>query len=292
MKLVRIFTILAALPVATLSAQNIQVGILAGGSNYLGELQERSYDLRMARLTLGGSFTYLFSNRIAVRGTLLKGNLVASDQLSSNVGTRNRNLSFATRLYEASVVGKYSFLDLSNSIFTPYVIGGVAAFRTNPYTFAADATKQYLIPLSTEGQGMPQYPDQQKMKLWQFSLPLGAGLEFKLNDHFSVELEVAYRKTFTDYIDDVSTVYINPTFLLAERGPRAVELAYRGGELPGGNTVFPREGAMRGNPKTKDWYYTTLLRLNYIFGGRNATNAINGFQNAKGRKQYDCPSNW
>lgn len=284
-------TILFSWLVFTLPAQHIQLGLFAGGANYLGDLQDKAYDLNMARLTIGGNAAYLINNKIAIRGSVLKANIAASDALARNPSNVRRNLSFATRVYEVSIVGKYSFLDLSTSFFTPYITGGLAGFRFNPYAFASDGSKQYLMPLSTEGQGLPQFPDQKKVNMWQMSLPFGAGLEFKLSDYFTAEIELAYRKTFTDYLDDVSQSYINPSILLAERGPRAVEMAYRGGELPGGNPTFPREGTSRGNPNAKDWYYTTVIRLNYLFGGRDGGSQFSGFW-GKSKKQYGCPNVW
>ncbi len=72
--------------------------------------------------------------------------------------------------------------------------------------------------------------------------------------------EIGLRKLFTDYLDDVSTRYVSQTALLAAKGPEAVEMAYRGGELKGG-AGYPPDGTVRGNPQHKDWYYMSGLRV-------------------------------
>ena len=68
------------------------------------------------------------------------------------------------------------------------------------------------------------------------------------------------RKLFTDNLDDVSGRYADQNILLAARGPEAVELAYRGDELKNGAS-YPPENTIRGNPKRKDWYYMSGIRV-------------------------------
>ena len=78
----------------------------------------------------------------------------------------------------------------------------------------------------------------------------------KINEKYEVIYELGFRYLFTDYLDDVSTSYANPQALLAQRGATAVELAYRQNTPP-----VATEGNQRGNPKKKDWYYMTGIKL-------------------------------
>jgi hypothetical protein len=48
--------------------------------------------------------------------------------------------------------------------------------------------------------------------LTQLEIPMGGGFKFYLNESFYVGFEILHRKTFTDYIDDVSTKYIDPRY--------------------------------------------------------------------------------
>jgi hypothetical protein len=82
---------------------------------------------------------------------------------------------------------------------------------------------------------------------------------------------------------------VDPVALQQWAGPVAVDISYRGDELPNGNPNYPGVGSSRGNPDTNDWYYATLIRLNYLFGGRQRSG---GSGPAYNKKQYDCPKVW
>ena len=79
----------------------------------------------------------------------------------------------------------------------------------------------------------------------------------KLTPFFNASLEVGWRKTFTDYLDDVSTDYIDNATIPSSIGKR---LADRSPEknLP----PFPA-GAERGNPSRKDAYMLLSGKLEY-----------------------------
>src|SRR5258708_5350638 len=74
------------------------------------------------------------------------------------------------------------------------------------------------------------------------------------------------RKLFTDYLDDVSTNYVDQNLLLLNRGPKAVELAYRGDELKNGSS-YPPAGSKRGGSSVNDWYYFTMFTASFRLGG-------------------------
>ena len=101
----------------------------------------------------------------------------------------------------------------------------------------------------------------------------------------NVGLELGYRKLFTDYLDDVSSTYVDQATLLANRGGEAVQLAYRGNELKNG-APYPAGGTVRGNASHKDWYYFTGLTASFrLFSG-------NGLGGGLGNhSMYGCPAN-
>jgi len=269
-------------------AQSWQAGFQLGGTNYYGELQEKGFDLSQSRFMFGIAGAYHLNGRLSLQGSIFKGNITGADHASNNIASQQRNLSFATRLYEVGLAGRFNILDIEKHTLVPYVFGGIAVFRINPYAFAQDGAKLYLIPLSTEGQSLPNYPERQRASLYNFSLPFGGGLSARLNEFWSLDFELGYRKTFTDYLDDVSTYYADPALLLSAFGPRSVEMAYRGGELPNGNPNYPGTGSLRGTPASKDWYYAGLIRLNYTFGGRKTSAGSSG--PSYNKKQYACPT--
>ena len=76
--------------------------------------------------------------------------------------------------------------------------------RTNP-----DYYSQWidLQPLGTEGQGTTAYPDRKKYSRTQIAIPMGGGVKISLNDNLNIAFSFSARKTYTDYLDDVSTTY-------------------------------------------------------------------------------------
>jgi hypothetical protein len=115
-----------------------------------------------------------------------------------------------------------------------------------------------LQPLSTEGQGTSAKPGTRKYRLVQVSIPFGAGFKLNLSERIDLSMEWGMRKTFTDYLDDVSTVYPDPTILDTEKGSISAAMSDRTGST---NNV----GRQRGNSKNKDWYCFTGVVLGFKF---------------------------
>ena len=86
--------------------------------------------------------------------------------------------------------------------------------------------------MHTEGQGFPQYPDRKDYKLTQMEVPMGFGFKFYVKENMFIGLEILHRKLFTDYVDDVSTNYIDPIYfnkyLSPDNAAMARQLNYRG----------------------------------------------------------------
>ena len=61
--------------------------------------------------------------------------------------------------------------------------------------------------MGTEGQGTTTFPDRKKYSLIQFSAALGGGVKIAVSNSFNIIFEYSTRKTFTDYLDDVSTTF-------------------------------------------------------------------------------------
>ncbi len=87
-------------------------------------------------------------------------------------------------------------------------------------------------------------------------------------------LGVQYR-IFTDYLDDVSNIYIDQASLPSARGPKVVQLAYRGNEAGAG--AYPAAGVSRGNPNNKDGYYYSNYLHVPLFFRQVQTNSRNRF---------------
>ncbi|MFL5789461.1 MAG: DUF6089 family protein, partial [Flavisolibacter sp.] len=201
---------------------------------------------------------------------------------------RKRNLSFQSSITELSVVGEFYTFDLSNKRWSPYVFAGLAVFHFNPYAYDKMNNKVFLKPLSTEGEGLQGYPDSKPYSLTQLAIPFGAGVKYAINDNILIGAEVGLRKTFTDYLDDVSSKYADALDLFNAKGQEAVLLSYRGYEVQGGSPAYPEKGAQRGNPNSKDYYYFTGITISFRLNGKGEGFS---FTHRPGKKGYGCPAN-
>jgi len=241
-------------------AQRWHVNIFGGISNYSGDLQSKAFTLDQSYAAFGAGAQYDVTYHISILSNVSLMKVGAADKYN-RPDLQFRNLSFQSQILEWNLLGEYTFMDLSKKSFSPYVFAGIAVYHFNPFTFDSTGAKIYLQPLSTEGEGLQQYPNVKQYNLVQMAIPFGAGIKLRITDNVVLAYEISFRKLFTDYLDDVSNRYVDQTILLNARGSKAVEMAYRGGELKGGNPVYPSDGTVRGGPKYKDVYYFTGIKL-------------------------------
>lgn len=249
--------------------KSFSLTIFTGPINYQGDLQPSSFTIAHSNIAAGIGLRKPITNRLAARAGFHYGTITAADEWNRDY-LKPRNLSVTTTIKEAYAGLELSVLDISAKRFTPYIYAGIAVFHFNPWARDNAGTKTYLQPLSTEGQGLSQYPEQKVYPLTQIAIPFGGGMRFAVSDAFSIGLEFNQRKTFTDYLDDVSTHYVDRDVLLQAKGPKAVEMAYRGGQAPMGSPMYPAHGEQRGTPREMDWYYffglTADIKLNSLGG--------------------------
>lgn len=288
-----IILVFAVIATNGLSAQDFRLNLFGGMANYNGDLQAKTITFQQSRYAVGAWVSYDLNSRIMLRGGLHYGKVEAADKFQANPANQLRNLSFATNLWELHTAAEFHFLGMDDRVFSPYLFGGIAAFHFNPYAFDAGNNKVFLKPLSTEGQGVTGYPDRNPYSLVQMAIPFGLGVRMVLTDRIDIGAEFGYRKTFTDYMDDVSRSYIDQTVLLTERGPKAVEMAYRTPELAGHiSDPYPPNLEKRGSASHSDNYYFFGLTLSYRFTGGDKFNnggRMNG--GGKYRSKMGCPVN-
>ncbi len=264
-----------------LQAQRWHVNVTGGLSNYSGDLQGKPYTFDQSNFAFGAGAQYDITRNFSAISNISFMKVSASDQFN-NADLVFRNLSFQSNILEWNLLGEYTFLDMTKKTFSPFIFGGIAVFHYDPYAYDTLGQKIYLKPLSTEGEGLPQYPGQKPYNLTQFAIPFGGGIKFRVSENIVLAYEVGFRKTFTDYLDDVSTIYADQTILANAKGGKAVEMAYRGNELKGG-APYPTAGTVRGGSKYKDMYYYTGIRVSIALISRN-----DGYY---GRGRTDCPRN-
>ena len=289
------------------------LGLTLGASNYFGDIVPEpdftSFRFKSTRPNVGLSYTQRYFPRVSGRVAFNWARIMGDDRLSAsvdegeNAGRFKRNLSFRNDIKEISAVAIVDLFENRNNYrrrpdFVPYAFAGIAVFHHNPKAYYENGSRDglnpandiptgwyELQPLGTEGQyatGGNDYPDAYKRV--QISVPFGLGVRYKLDRNWDLNLEIGWRKTFTDYIDDASSAWANKADILnggGENPKAAVILSDRSSETefaavpdPSGTvyTHVPGYGTFdnkkRGNNSDDDWYITTGITLNYILTPR------------------------
>lgn len=242
--------------------RGMEAGFWLGGAHYFGDLNNL-YRLNEPGLAGGATARFNFNHRLSVRGQLNYARVRAHDNKSTNAFDLRRNLSFYSNILEFAPAVEINFFKYHHGTkekgFTPYLYGGYSFFYFNPKT-KLDAKTYSLRELGTEGQlvGQEYYTI---AGAWL----IGGGIKFDLNYRWSINVDLGYRATTTDYLDDVHGVYPDYSELLSARGNIAVLLADR--SVPDeSNIKMGTEGYQRGDSRDKDTYVTCGVNLIYFFG--------------------------
>lgn len=242
-----------------------EVGIFTGIANYQGDLASYSTENGLKVFVgpvLGVHGGYELSGRFQFRTDLLYLRIKGDDALSDNPFSRERNLDFFAPVIQLAVGMDWNILGFgaeSQNVFTPYGSLGAGFFYFNPRTIY-QGDKVSLQPLGTEGQFLEDYPDQEKYSRFQPSIQFGGGLKWKANPRLILAVEGMISYTFTDYLDDASTIYISYPELLEKAGPLPAALANRQGEYLGTDPVVIPTGTARANPDSKDLFGIFVLK--------------------------------
>lgn len=220
-------------------------------STYYGDLKDNR-DILDAKPSLSLGALYYINPRVGIRGEFSWVTLSAKDEQSNDEGKIQRNLSFQSGNYELNVSGVVNLIPNGRRFYQRpdinlYIFGGVGGLYFNPKA-VLDGKKYPLQPLQTEGVSYSRFT---------LVLPYGIGGRFKVNPFINVSVEAGWRKTFTDYIDDVSTKFIDNS---AITDPIRQQLADRRPEI-GLPVLAP--GAKRGDPARKDSYMLFTAKIEY-----------------------------
>jgi len=271
-----------------------QVGGSIGFSAFLGELGGadavgsdglRDLNFNANRITANLEYRYFIKRNFSARGSFLFAFLSGDDANTSEPFRRNRNLHFRAPVFELSGMieffilreepGKRSSFNSQRFVIDLYVFAGFGVAYFNPQA-RYEGTWTSLQPLGTEGQGIELQP--KNYSRFTPVIPIGIGFAKKFKGFWSAGIEVSYRKTFTDYIDDVSTDYFNNDKIRSQYGDAAAYLAdpslgyiedKNGNKIPVNATS---EGMQRGDPNDKDAYLTAVVTIHYYLGGRKKVN--------------------
>lgn len=260
----------------------LDYGVSVGVSNYLGDIggkekTRRDFvaDMKLAktRWNFGGFVRYKVKPKISVKLALDYLRIEGNDQLSSNPARNTRNLNFRNDMFDLAVTGQFFFYednDLGNTYrykngFRAYAFIGVGGFYSNPKALYQGSWVK-LRPLQTEGVAYSPIG---------VSIPAGLGFYFTFEKKHRIGFELNYRTTFTDYLDDISGNYADPSGM----DPTAAALSNRTGELSGLDPAFTNNfgydaqtgvGNKRGDKTHKDSYMTMSLSYSYVLKGKSS----------------------
>ncbi len=244
-----------------------EIGMGLGLSNYYGDLQPKFFASDGYRPMATIVYKFFVSPRIGLRTGVSYAQVTAADSNSRIPINQRRNLSFTSNIFEFHGGLELNFLpiDVLHRKVTPYIFGGIGVFYFNPFADDDAGNKHFLRPLSTEGQGLPMYPDRKQYSIVNMSFPFGGGFKFFIGKTLMITPEIGFRYTNTDYLDDVSKSYVNMDTLQKYKGKLAKSMSFRGDKKPEWDNNNPNYGYQRGDSKANDWYWFTNITVTVYF---------------------------
>jgi hypothetical protein len=242
--------------------QQGEFGITAGSAHYFGDLNTRAA-VNRPKPSFGIYFRKQFTNYTGLRVAAHFAQLGYSDIYSKNEFQQRRNLSFNTNIFELALQGDFNFFKFvpndPDYHFTPYVTIGVGLFSYDPYAFY-NGEKVFLRPLNTEGETF--YKNRKSYGTMALCFPIGGGIKYNISESINFSIEVAYRFTRTDYIDDVSTTYIGIDKFPVINGQPSIAAVLQDRSFETGEPIGI-EGRQRGWSKQKDHYVFAEIGLSF-----------------------------
>lgn len=275
-----------------------EASIVGGATNFLGDLGGnkgvgthfvKDFNGRATRPLVGVSLNYFKTSWLSIKASVNYTTINGADSLIKNTNDQERwrwyrNLSFRSRVIEGNISAEiYPVMifdkDVEIHTFSPYIGLGVGLFHFNPKTYY-NGEWVALKPLHTEGEGFSgvntytdpntgittTFPYPKNYHLLQVYIPLTVGLKIYINNTFAVSGGFIFRKTFTDYLDDVHTTYIDPSVFDANLSPDKAKLA----KALYSRSITPwkvKPTIYKANPNDNDSYVTLFLTLSVRFGG-------------------------
>jgi len=254
--------------------QSKEIGVTLGMAYYKGDINPDAHLGGRLTMGYGGFYRHNFSTRIGIRINYFQGRIEAWDADSPDAWQQNRNLHFRNDVGELSALFEINYLDhqIGNpgDRLTAFLYTGIAVYTHMP---EAKLSGQWtpLQPLGTEGQGTTWGVAYgiDSYGTTGISVPFGFGFKSNIGPFTTFNIDWGVRKTWTDYLDDVSGLYADRAVLLQERGEVTAEMADRS-LLPVGG-VSNQGGLQRGDPSRNDVYAYITASLSFRISKKPTT---------------------
>lgn len=284
-----------ALSLSARSQYAWDIGLHLGGANYLGEFGGKEkprrdfiWDLKMnqTRWAVGGFARRKINRTFSLSAHVMYFRLQGADSWSQNPARVGRNLNFRNDMLEAYIRGEVT-------LFQDNDLGGRGRYRTDFRLFAYAGAGGYLSTPKGQIDRTGEFVTLQELntELADYSnigltIPAGIGFHFTFKRRHRIGWDFGWRTTFTDYLDDASTVYADPNLLpsqqsidFANQNPYLVDIdpATTGVqvETANGDVVSTPDyrnyifGAKRGDPTHNDSYMTMTFTYSYVLKGQS-----------------------
>lgn len=226
-----------------------------GAANYWGDIAP-SIVMKETHVAYGFFARINLSSSFAFTGAI--NNMSVSGNDKNFEYNKLRNINFNTDITEYSGTLEFNFrkfgVDVLDKKFSPYVFIGLAFTQFDP-TANNGGIVVHLRNIQTENKSYGSTVT---------SLPWGMGFKWQFHRHFAAEANVNFRRVFSDYLDDVSTVYTDYTTNVAKKGIVGATAADPSTHINSGNPLFS-VGQRRGNSDYNDWYVTSTVSVSYRF---------------------------
>lgn len=192
-----------------------------GGRNQIGSDWFFDLDAASTRYVANIGFRYKISPYVSAKTGFSFGEIYGDDKYTKEPYRNNRNIHFRSPIVEWATQVEVSWMQEQigsrykirrvrgrgrrGSRVYVYGFAGVALLYMNPMA-KFDGKWHSLRKLHTEGQTV--VPSRNEYSNWQFTIPFGVGMKYSIDKKSSIGIEYGLRKTFTDYMDDVSTTYV------------------------------------------------------------------------------------
>ena len=194
-----VFFLLAIINIGTTDAQDrLELGGFVGTSYYMGDFNPSTPFLE-PHFAFGGLARYAFTDRIALKGMALYGDISGSyngqkvnyiEDFTYGDAAFSRSVGDVTAMVEFNF-RSYDHKFISSSTFTPYIAAGLGTTfynRIDPTDGNTEAKPSFIL-----------------------SLPFGIGAKYKINKWIRVGAEWTLRKTFVDNLDYVGEERVDPS---------------------------------------------------------------------------------
>ncbi|NRD21255.1 hypothetical protein HNV08_14445 [Winogradskyella eckloniae] len=179
--------LLSAFLVNSTDAQIYEVGIFAGGSNFIGDVGSSKY-ISPNQPAFGALVKWNRSPRHSFRASVIFTDLNGIDGKSDDPRRIERGYEFSANIIEISAGMEFTFLDFdlhtSGMKGTPYLYSGISMANHDNFYFspAGEITSE-------------------NTSSWAFGIPMVIGYKTNISNQLILAAEIGARYTFSDELD-------------------------------------------------------------------------------------------